>query len=457
MTATRKTLWIVGVGLVVALLIFFALRRAPQPVTIRMIGEAYAPLDALAKMKGGFEQKTGIHVEIIEKDHQAVVAELDQELSSRKVTYDLILMPHRLLGKLVEKGQVQPLEPFFRDPSLHDPTFDPEDQLFTTWWREIGWYKGKLYGFPFTDLTMYVCYRRDLMEAPKEQQAFRARFGRDPAPPKTWSEYMDLAQFYNRPKQNMYGTYIQGQQHVALWYEWLNFAYSFGGNILDSPHGSDYGDIVVNSPENVKATEQYLKLLEFSPPESLNYNWDDALAVLQQGRVFMGILWHDQTPLLEDTSVSKVVGKMGYCLIPSAIGRPFSQLEGWAYLIPTESKHPREAYRLIEWALSPDVQIQQTLKGGASARKATYDDPRVKAIPYVPVFLESVPIAIPKPTVPESEQITEVMQKALSEIVTRKRSPQDGLNAMALEIQRILGSKAKMRFAVTSDVGNPRQ
>lgn len=456
MTGRSKILLAVSVCLVAAALATVAVKRSHQSVEIRMIGEAYAPLDALAKMKDQFEQKTGIHVDIIEKDHQAVVAELDQELSSRKVTYDLILMPHRLLGKLVEKHQVQPLESFLNDPSLHDPSFKPADQLFSAWWKETGWYKDKLYGFPFTDLTMYVCYRKDLMNDPKEQQAFHSRFGRDLAPAKTWAEYMDIAQFFNRPKQNMYGTYIQGQQHVALWYEWLNFAYSFGGNILDSPRGSDYGDIVVNSPANVLATEQYLKLLEFSPPESVNYNWDDALAVLQQGRVFMGILWHDQTPFLEDGSVSKVAGKMGYSLIPSAIGRPFSQLEGWDYLIPTESKHPREAYRLMEWALSPQVQVQWTLKGGASPRKTTYEDPRVRAIPYVPVFLQSIPIAIPKPTIPESEQITEVMQRRLSEIVTRKKSPQEGLNDMALEIQRILGSKAKLRFPVTSYVGERR-
>ena len=113
MTKSNKVLLITASLLLILVLIFLVARRGPQPVTIRMIGEAYAPLDALAKMKGEFEQKTGIRVEIIEKDHQAVVAELDQELSSRKVTYDLILMPHRLLGKLVEKGQLLPLEPFF--------------------------------------------------------------------------------------------------------------------------------------------------------------------------------------------------------------------------------------------------------------------------------------------------------------------------------------------------------
>ncbi len=44
-------------------------------------------------------------------------------------------------------------------------------------------------------------------------------------------------------------------------------------------------------------------------------------------------------------------------------------MEGLTYLIPTESKHPREAYRFMEWAMSAEVQVQQTLKEAASAKK----------------------------------------------------------------------------------------
>jgi multiple sugar transport system substrate-binding protein len=438
----------VAAGTLMTLCLFLGVCRGPsqQNVSLRMIGEAYAPLDALAKVKGDFEKETGIKVEIVEKDHQAVVSELDQELSSRQVTYDLILMPHRLLGKLVEKGHVQPIDQYMSDPALHDANFKPEEQLFSDWWHEISWYGGKVYGYPFTNLTMYVCFRKDLLSNPQEQERFRAKYHRELKPPITWDEYNQLAEFFNRPNEGMNGTYIQGQQHVALWYEWLNLAYSFGGDILDTKHGWEYGDIVVNSPENVRATEQYLKLLQNSPPESVNYNWDDALAALQQGRVFMGILWHDQTPLLEDSSVSKVVGKMGYSLIPSATGRPFAQLEGWSYLIPTESKHPREAYRLMEWAMRRNVQLEQTLKGGASGLKSIYDDAQVQKIPYIPTFLASIPIGKPKPTIPESSQITEIMTQGLSEIVTKKRTPKEGLDLMATEIQRILGTKAKMRY-----------
>jgi multiple sugar transport system substrate-binding protein len=436
-------------AILLAMICLSALRCTPpnsEKVSIRMIGEAYAPLDALAKIKGEFERETGISVEIVQKDHQAVVAELDQELSSRQVTYDMILMPHRLLGKLVEKGHVQPIESFMNDPALHNAEFKPEEQLFSRWWHEISWYGGKAYGYPFTNLTMYVCYRKDMLSDAQEQARFKAKYGRELTPPRTWDEYTQLAEFFNRPGQGYNGTYIQGQQHVALWYEWLNFAYSYNGNILDTQNGWEYGDIVVNSPENVRATEQYIKLLSYSPPEAVNYNWDDALASLQQGRVFMGILWHDQTPLLEDPSASKVAGKMGYALIPSPSGQPVAQLEGWSYLIPTESKHPREAYRFMEWAMRKNVQMEQTLKGGASGLQAIYEDPQVRNIPYVPTFLASIPIGKPKPTIPESAQMTEVMQQKLSEIVTKKRTPQEGLDAAGVEIQRILGDKAKMRF-----------
>ncbi len=131
------------------------------------------------------------------------------------------------------------------------------------------------------------------------------------------AEYDQLAEFFTRPKDHFYGTYIQGKQGLALWYEWLNLIYSFGGNILDAQHGWQYGDIVVNSPQNVAATQQYVKLIQFSPPDTLNYGWGEAQSALQQGKVFMGLLWNDQAPFLEDPTVSKVAGKIGYSLIPA--------------------------------------------------------------------------------------------------------------------------------------------
>ena len=168
-------------------------------------------------------------------------------------------------------------------------------------------------------------------ERPSQPRTFQARYHQELKPPATWPEYTQLAEFFTRPDEHFYGTYIQGKQGLALWYEWLNLVYSFGGNILDTQHGWEYGDIVVNSPQNVAATEQYVKLIAFSPPDTLKYGWNEAQSALQQGHVFMGLLWNDQAPFLEDPAVSKVAGKIGYSLIPSNL-RPTVQPDGRPYL-----------------------------------------------------------------------------------------------------------------------------
>jgi len=143
-----------------------------------------------------------------------------------------------------------------------------------------------------------------------------------------------------------------------------------------------------------------------------------------------------------------VAGKIGYGLIPSTSGESLSQLEGLTYLIPTESKHPRDAYRFVEWAMSVQVQLQQTLKGGASVRKSTYDDPNVEAIPYTSTFLASVPVAKFKPTIPESAAMTEAMERHVSEIVGSRVSAQAGLDSLAVDLQHILGGKCQLRYPV---------
>lgn len=420
-----------------------------QPVPIRLAGDAWF-LNSLTKtgMIGSFEQSTGIPVEVLYRNDRAIMSDLDHGRQAGSPGYDVVVMRHRLLGALIKKNQVQPIDSILADPALHNATFQPQQQLFPNWWRELSSYGNKVYGYPYTGLTEYLCYRKDMMEDPKNKREFRARYHHELAPPTTWKQYMQVAEFFNRPREHFYGTYISGKRGLPLWYEWLNFVYSFGGNILDTQHGWEYGDIVINSPQNVAATEQYIKLIPSSPPDSLQFGWDQAQSMLQQGHTFMGLLWSDQASFLENPSVSKVAGKIGYSLIPSNSSQPFSQLEGLTYLIPKESKEPTEAYRFIEWAMSAQVQIQQTLRGGNSIRKLTYEDSRVKEIPYTRTFLASVPVAKEKPTIPEASQMTEATERRLSEIVTGKESPQNGLDRLALDYQRILGSKARMRYPV---------
>jgi multiple sugar transport system substrate-binding protein len=420
-----------------------------QSITLRLAGDEWflKSLTSTALLPA-FERQTGIHVEVVFKNDRNIMSDLDRTNGVGEPAYDVIVVRHRLVGGLIAKKEVQPIDSFLHDATLHDPTFVPERDLFPQWWTELSSYDGRYYGFPFTALTTYLCYRKDMLADPANQHAFRDRYHREIRPPASWQEYLDLAEFFNHPADHFYGTYIQGKQGPALWYEWLNLIYSFGGNILDAPHGWEYGDIVINSPQNVAATEQYLKAIPFSPPETLTYGWNEAQSALQEGHVFMGLLWNDQVPFLEDPTASKVAGKIDCSLIPSNTGKPFSQLEGLTYLVVAGSNHSRDAYRFLEWAMSQQVQDAQTLRGSSSLRPGTYDNPAVRALPYTPAFLASIPIAVSKPTVPESDQMTQAAVQRLSEIVSNKTSPQEGLDALALDFKKILGGKSRLRYPV---------
>nr|VFJ55248.1 MAG: carbohydrate ABC transporter substrate-binding protein, CUT1 family [Candidatus Kentron sp. DK] len=418
--------------------------------SIRLIGEALPPLEALETLSAKFTKETGINVIVEQYAVNEVHQKIMTDLVSSSGTYDLILQPHKHLGRLVSNNYLKPLGGCPDLGSDLNLDFDPNVDLFSEWWNEISCYKGKAYGFPFSALTMYLWYRRDLFENPAMQKSFEKEYGYPLTVPKYWGQYTDVAEFFTRPGDGFYGTAIQGKRHDALWYEFLNYLYSFGGDILEIKHGWEYGPIVINSPEAIDALKYYKSLMKHSPPGTLNYTWDDALAVMQQGKVAMVIMWNDSTYAVEYSKDSTVAGKMGFAMIPMRKGkdRRVGQLEGWSYLIPHSSPKPDEALQFITWMMKEGNQIEQHLNGGASARRSTYEDPRVAQLTYTEASLDTMEVALPKPTIPEGPEMTEILTRELSAALAGEKSPKEALDTAALGIKKLLGDKTVMKYPV---------
>lgn len=430
----------------------WSLQEAAAPykgATIRTIGEALPPLEAMAKLAPEFEELTGIKVEIEMYEHSEAVSKVMLDLNSRRGRYDFIIQPHRELGKFVANGHVEPLAPFLENPKLRDPDFKPEEQLYQRLWKEISWYDDQVYGFPFTALTMYMWYRSDLLSDEKEKEGFKAKYGYELAPAQNWQQYRDIAEWFTRPDQRLYGTALQGKRHEALWYEWLNFLYSFGGDMLEVEAGSQCGPVIVNSPQALAATEYYKSLMEFSPPDTLNYFWDDVMALMQQGTVAQLIMWNDATyAVAVDEAASTVVGKMGFDVVPQGDGGKVAQVEGWTYLVPVSSNNKEAAYLFIQWMMDYDQQLRQHLNGGATARPDVYADADVQALPYSKASMESNEVAIPKPTLPQSSEMTDILVRELSSYLAGEKSAKEALDRSAQEISAILGECAPMKYPV---------
>lgn len=428
----------------------WSLAKAAEPYagrTIRLIGEDYAPLQAIEKMKSRFEAATGISVTVERYEAEAVLQKIAFDLNSKAGRYDLIIQVYFDMGRLVTQNQLRPLADFLSNPNLHNPGFDPDRDLFPVW-KTMGWYEGKPYGYPMMVLTMYTWYRKDLLGDPNEQASFRAKYGYDLAAPADWQQYKDIAEFFTRPKQNLYGTLIQGKKHMALWQEYINFLYSFGGAIMESNEPSRYGPIVINSPQAVEATEYYKSLLKYSPPDSLNFTWDDALALMQQGKVALCLMWTDSTFALEDTNQSKVAGKMGYAMAPAGKAGRVHQIGGQSYYIPITSKNPEAAYLFMEWMMQADSQTHQQKLGGASPRKSTYQDPEVRKLPWTSASIAALDHIHPAMlyTLPESLQIGEVIKTAISQALAEQKTVKEALDWAAREIKKLVGAKADLKY-----------
>jgi multiple sugar transport system substrate-binding protein len=430
----------------------WSLEEAAAPykgVTIRTIGEALPPLEAMKKLAPEFEKRTGITVEIEMYEHSEAVSKVMLDLNSKRGRYDFIIQPHRELGKFVTNGHVEPVENFMSSPILRDPDFKPEEQLYQGLWKEISWYDGKPYGFPFTALTMYAWYRSDLLNDPKEKEGFKAKYGYDLGPAQDWKQYHDIAEWFTRPDQQLYGTALQGKRHEALWYEWLNFLYSYGGDMLEVKSGSECGPVIVNSPQAIAATEYYKSLMQFSPPDTLNYFWDDVMALMQQGKVAELIMWNDATyAVAVDEAASTVVGKMGFDLVPQGDGGKVAQVEGWTYLVPSSSKNKEAAYLFIQWMMAYEQQLNQHLNGGATARPDVYASAEVQKLPYSQASMGSNEVARPKPTIPQSSEMTDILVRELSSYLADEKSAKEALDQSAKEISTLLGSCAPMKYPV---------
>lgn len=176
----QVSLSVVATVLVILLIPFraeaasWSLKEAAQPwkgQTLRLIGESLPPLEALDKVKQEFEQITGVTVVIEQYGHEEVIEKTTADFAGRTGTYDLILNPHREIGRLIQNGWVQPLDKFLNDPKLRDPRFDLEGVFINkTWFEETTMYEGKIYALPFHQISMYLWWRYDLLEHPEAKR-----------------------------------------------------------------------------------------------------------------------------------------------------------------------------------------------------------------------------------------------------------------------------------------------
>ncbi len=143
----KKTLLTAAVaGLCAGLLSSTAIAADPyapyKGTTLVVNFPAHPHFDAVMKVLPKFTEETGIKVEFDQLQYLAMRQKQTLELTKPKGDYDLLAYVVFSKADYVPAGQLEPLAPFFMNPKLADPSYDPED-LIDGYVQNIGVAGGK--------------------------------------------------------------------------------------------------------------------------------------------------------------------------------------------------------------------------------------------------------------------------------------------------------------------------
>ena len=331
--------------------------------------------EVLQRNEAEFTALTGIKVssELIPEQQQRQKAVI--ELTSGRPSFDVVHVSYHVQKRQFDKaGWLADLSGFMKDPNLTAPGLVESD------FSEAGLQfakteKGEMRSLPMSVDYFIVYWNKEIFQ--KKGVAF----------PQSLDEMVSVADALTDPKEGIYGFVGRGLRNanMALW---GNFFLNYGGEFLDAK-----GNILTDGPEAIEATKLYQRLLtKPAPPGVSGFNWMESMAAFTQGRAAMwldGVGW---APPLEDPSASRVVGKVGYSLVPKGPKGAYSATYGDGIGVAQASKNKEAAYLYCQWAVSKASggRLLQ-IGGGVPFRASILNDADVRSGVKMPAeWLQSV-------------------------------------------------------------------
>ena len=141
----------------------------------------------------------------------------------------------------------------------------------------------------------------------------------------------------------------------------------------------------------------------------------------------------------EDSSQSKIVGKVGTIVAPTAAGmQPTYGFGGWGLAINKDSKNQDAAWAFIKWVTSPAIQKEWVLDGsGSYIRKSTLADPDLVAkFPWQPFIANSFENGDGnyRPRIPQYPKMQDFIGTAVNEVLHGQKTAKEALDTAQSQI-----------------------
>ncbi len=330
--------------------------------------------DLLQRHAKEFTELTGILIESETIPEQQQRQKAVIELASGKPSFDVMHLSYHVQKRQFEKaGWLADLSPFMKDPNLTAPDL-AESDFSAAGLAYAKNDKGQMLSLPWSVDYFILYYNKEIFEKNKVQV------------PKTLDEMNELAVKLTDEKAGIHGYVGRGLKNANMTL-WTNYFLNYGGEFLDAK-----GNILTDGPEAIEATKCYVRSNKSSPPGVAGFNWMEALASFAQGRAAMWVDGVGWAPGVENPNSSRIVGKVGYAMVPAGPKGSYSATYGDGIGIPAASTKKEAAYLYCQWAVSKQMGSRLLQAGGGVPfRNSVLNDAETRAGVKLPKeWLEAV-------------------------------------------------------------------
>ncbi len=334
-----------------------------------------------------WEEATGGKVRIVEHPYSELFGKFKEALTSDKALFDVIFYASQWTGDFF---------PYLSELPRDLEASEAFEDILPVYLDRLMKWETKTVSVTIDGDLYYGYYRKDLFEDPVNRNEFKSRFGYDLAPPHTWKQYRDIAEFFHGRKAPD-GQILNGAtEPFALGTQQFSDVFSRAAaytNPVGLP-GAQFFDpdtmkAQINNEGWQRAVREYVDILRFCPAGSELYGIMDARKAFVQGRAALTLDWGDTGQLASDSEKSSVCGKVGYFVLPGTDqvwdyregewkeqGRPhkvtFMAFGGWVGGVPLNSVQKDAAWDFILWYGNPENSLKDVVNSDTGINPYRY-------------------------------------------------------------------------------------
>lgn len=382
-----------------------------------------------------------------------------QSISTRDGSFQIAQTSTNQNGDYRAAGFLRPLDDFVAKyrPDWNDPKWGYAGGRVTT--AMFNQFNGETVSVACDGDYQVWVYRIDLFDNAKNQRDFRAEYGRDLEFPRTWEHHAQVADFFTRPDQKLYGS-VDLKSPFWGYVNWM-MRYVSQGSPSRQYFNAATAKPLINSPQGIKAAREHLAAMAWTYSNALSTAWPEQYAALGAGQAAMASVFSNATKfIVKGSPLDKGFGKFlrtevapGRIVGGRLIRRPVfyfnAQFGVNAY---SDSDLHEAAYLVLQYISGGRVSSWYTGNPGGyfdPNRNVQLNDPLVRAS-YKPYAADKLKQIIPRtaPTIlgmVGAAEYTQALDTNLQKMLSKQMSPEKAMADTAAAWERITNRRGRAK------------